>query len=402
MPVTDNMMTVIEAVLAGGAAPADLDLWCTVRLAMRLSRMNIELLASSNAPTRYTRRLFTPSNELWNLRADAAAPTTTMRTIALPRDRVRALAEAFRLQNTGTSRSVQMHAQAPAAWHRTPTGQVLVTDPDAPIAPQVVACHSGGYVVITTDEDDAAMNSARHLREIGYRLAENDGWICLHASAATLDGSGILIVGDSGAGKSSIALAAATDEGGAFLANDRTMISVSADMAMRAVAMPGPIRLNGGTLDALGFSDASQWRLTRPKPASASDWQKFQGNAKLHILPEEWHDFTGTPLASAMSVDLILFPRVVHGAEHVEVRPISSSAARKLVQEQCMSPRDNVYVCDWLGIHDSDLQYRGRHAAEVLDHLAGRPAIELIFGTKVPYPTISAAVRRQLGESASA
>lgn len=402
MPATNNVMPVIEAVLAGDAAPADLDHWCTERLTVRLSRMSIELLASSNAPTRYTRRLFTPSNELWNTRADAVAPTTTMRTIALPSDRVGVLAEAVRLRATDTSWRVQMHVQAPAAWHRTPTGQVLVTDPDAPIAPQVVACHAGGYTVITTDDPDAVMNSARHLREIGYRLAENDGWVCLHASAATIDGSGILIVGDSGAGKSSIALAAATGEGGAFLANDRTMISVSAGTALRAVAMPGPIRLNGGTLHALGFSDAPQWHLTRPKPASASDWQRFQGNSKLHILPEEWHERTGTPLASAMSVDLVVFPRVVHGAEQVEVRPIGPGTARELLQAQCMSPRDDVYVCDWLGIHDANLQNRAARTVEVLDALAGRPAVELTFGTKVPYRTVRAAISHQLRALAGA
>lgn len=289
-----------------------------------------------------------------------------------------------------------MHAQAPARWHRTAAGPVLVTDTGAAIAPQVVARHADGYTVITVDDTDAAMNAARHLREIGYRRAENDGWVCLHASAATIDGRGILFVGNSGAGKSSLALAVAAADDGAFLSNDRTMIAISPDAAPRAVAMPGPIRLNGGTLSALGLSHASRWNLARPKPASGSDWQSFQGSNKLHILPEEWRERTGTPLLSSAAVELIVFPQVIHGNHKIDSCLNSTRPSSEALGGSVHVTGDDIYVCDWLSIRHGNTDKQGVNSADVLDALARRPSMDLRFGTDTPYRTVTAAIKDRL------
>ncbi|SCL44726.1 hypothetical protein GA0070604_0565 [Micromonospora eburnea] len=396
MTVNDRVMPVLDAVLAGRDAPAALDTWCREDVTVQLSGLAIQLRASSSTAARYTRSLFTPGSSLWNAHDDAISSTMTMRTIALPTNRVTALAERVRLRARGVSRDVKMHAQAPARWHRTAAGPVLVTDTGAAIAPQVVARHADGYTVITVDDTDAAMNAARHLREIGYRRAENDGWVCLHASAATIDGRGILFVGNSGAGKSSLALAVAAADDGAFLSNDRTMIAISPDAAPRAVAMPGPIRLNGGTLSALGLSHASRWNLARPKPASGSDWQSFQGSNKLHILPEEWRERTGTPLLSSAAVELIVFPQVIHGNHKIDSCLTPLGRARRLLAAQCMSPGDDIYVCDWLSIRHGNTDKQGVNSADVLDALARRPSMDLRFGTDTPYRTVTAAIKDRL------
>ncbi|WP_404868493.1 hypothetical protein ACI1MP_10520 [Kitasatospora griseola] len=399
MPATDQAIPELEALLDGTVEATAIDIWCGERTTVQLGVLSVDVLASSSAATDYVRRLFAPASSLWNPNpAKTTGPTATMRCLALPPGRVAALAERVRHRAAGSPAPVLMHVHAPAAWHQLPAGPVLLTDPDADIAPQVIVRHPDGYTVITCDDTDATMNAARHLREIGYRRAEDDGWVCLHASAATLDGRGILIVGNSGAGKSSLALALAAARGGAFLSNDRTMITTEPDAAPRAVAMPGPIRLNGGTLQALGFAGARQWDLIRPKPATDTDWQTFHGASKLHILPAEWNERTGTPLTPDATVDLIVFPQIVQDTAELRLQAARSGPARELLAAQCMSPGDDVYVQDWLGIRTSTPDRLAGHGARVLDTLAGRPALSLRLGTRTPYAAVTAALRAALDD----
>ncbi|MFJ1652614.1 hypothetical protein ACIOC2_14590 [Streptomyces sp. NPDC088337] len=404
MPATDQAIPVLDAFLDGDVNVAALDAWCTEKITVQLGGLTIEVLASTSMATTYVQRLFMPPSDLWNVvRPDAAATgsSATMRALALPRARVAALAERVRSTGTGAPRHVRMHVGAPAAWHPMPGGPVLLTDPDAGIAPQLIVRHPGNFTVITCDDTDATMNAARHLREIGYRRAEDDGWVCLHASAATMDGRGILVVGDSGAGKSTLALALAATAKGAFLSNDRTMITAFPGAAPQAVAMPGPIRLNGGTLQALGYASAEQWDLTRPQSTMNTDWQNFRGSNKLHILPSEWHERTGTPLATTATVDLVVFPQVIQDSQELHLQAMRPESARELLGAQRMSPGDNIYVSDWLGIRTSSPDALARNGARVVDALASQPAVSLRFGTRVPYAAVTETVRAAFSSPAS-
>ncbi|WP_042173825.1 hypothetical protein [Streptomyces sp. NBRC 110035] len=402
MPAADQVISMLDAFLHGDTHAASLDAWCTEKITVQLSGLTIEVLASTSTATTYVQRLFTPPSNLWNVvRPDAAATgvTATMRCLALPRAHVSALAERVRSRGTGAPRPALMHVGAPATWHQMPGGPVLLTDPDAGIAPQLIVRHPGSFTVITCDDTDATMNAARHLREIGYRRAEDDGWVCLHASAATMDGRGILVVGDSGAGKSTLALAATAK--GAFLSNDRTMIDACSGVAPQAVAMPGPIRLNGGTLQALGYASAEQWDLTRPQSTMNTDWQNFRGSNKLHILPSEWHERTGTPLAMSATVDLVVFPQVIQGSQELHLQAMHPESARELLGAQCMSPGDNIYVSDWLGIRTTSPDDLARNGARVVGALADRPAVSLRFGTRAPYAAVTETVRAAFSSPAS-
>jgi hypothetical protein len=403
MPAADQVIPALDAFLDGDINAVSLDAWCPEKITVQLGGLTIEVLASTAAATTYVQRLFTPPSELWNVvnPTTATSDTTTMRCLALPCARVAALAERVRSRSTEAPRHIRMHVGAPAAWHQMPGGPVLLTDPDAGIAPQLIARHPAGFTVITCDDTDATMNAARHLREIGYRRAEDDGWVCLHASAATVDGRGILVVGDSGAGKSTLALALAATATGAFLSNDRTMITTTPNAAPRAVAMPGPIRLNGGTLRALGYASAEQWDLTRPKPTTDTDWQNFHGANKLHILPSEWHERTGTPLEATATVDLIVFPQIIQGSHELHLQATHPGPARELLSAQCMSPGDNIYVSDWLDIRTSSADDLASNGARVLEALSNRPAFSLRFGTRTPYATVTETVRAALTSPAS-
>ena len=64
---------------------------------------------------------------------------------------------------------------------------------------------------------------ARVIREVLYWRLVDAGWTVSHASAATYNGAGVLFVGDSGAGRSTTALAVAASEGGRHMANQESI-----------------------------------------------------------------------------------------------------------------------------------------------------------------------------------
>lgn len=178
------------------------------------------------------------------------------------------------------------------------------------------------------------------------------------------------------------------------------MITTALGVAPQAIAMPGPIRLNGGTLQALGFPDAGQWDLTRPKPATDTGWQTFRSASKLHMLPAEWHERTGTPLVSTAAVAIIVFPWIVQNSDEFRLRRTDPELAGELLAAQCMSPGDDVYVHDWLGIRTISADDLVGNRARVLDALAGWPALSLTFGTHTPYSTVTETLRTALHDLA--
>ncbi|PZH16435.1 hypothetical protein C1I97_06515, partial [Streptomyces sp. NTH33] len=390
------IVPLLHALLAGTTEPDALDPWCPEHLGVTLGRHTVDIRSTPHTPIRYIQRLFTPATELWHPHPAAADPDLILRCIALPRSHVAALAQHVRAHATGAARKVRMHVNAPATWYELSGCPALTPDPAPSIAPQIIARHRTGYTIITCDDADASMNTARHLREMGYRLAEDRGWVCFHASAAVLDGRGVLIPGNSGSGKSSLALALATADSGAFLANDRTLTACSPGRSPRAIALPGPIRLNGGTLHALGLDQVADWNLTRSKPAHDTDWQSFRGDSKLHVLPAEWAEHTGTPLTAEAAVHAIVFPDILPDSHTLTLDPLPPEEARKRLAAQCMSPHDDVYTDDWLDTRSSPITDLTRTASRVLDTLAQLTAFTLHFGTGTPYADVTAAVHRHL------
>ncbi|MGK5630564.1 hypothetical protein [Streptomyces sp. URMC 123] len=380
---------------------------CTVRLG------DHRLAVGSNEKRQvdYLRSLFVPGNALWageDPREPAAGDGAAV-GLALPPADFRELLTEVRARS-GAAAPVHMHVHAPAVQY-TLTGGATATFAEATSeaeGPVLVVRSDRGLVCVSTTHPYGHLNFARQLREYGYRRAEDGHWVGFHASCAQLpDGSGALIVGRSGAGKSTVALALATLEGtaGGFVANDRVMIEAGpgADGAgpPRAVAMPVPIRLNAGTVNALGLSSAVRWKLLRPQPDyRTSDWARFGGGAKLSVLAEEWHHRTGTRLVDEVRPGVVVLPRARPTGVPLTVRAADPELARRMLTEQCMMPDDETFVEDWLGLRTSDRATLLDTARRAVARLLALPALTVDFGAGTELGELAAAIARAAGTAA--
>lgn len=385
MPADDELLT---AVLLGAASGQRAkELW-PLRAGADLGSTRVEIRSNCGAAIDYLRRLFTPGNDLWSA-ADQCRrpPALTVRCHVTRAERTARLVEhVSALHRRRPRRPTRLHVDAPAAWiDLSERHSVLVIGGTGQlIAPQLVSVRDWSLItIICCDTADAVLNLARHVREIGYRLAENDGWICLHASAADRGGHTVAIVGDSGAGKTTMALALAGRPDWRFLGNDRLMVKLDPrDGSLRAVALPCPVRLNAGTLRGLAIDGAREWKLTRPKPGPDSDWSQFRGTAKLNILPCEWQQSTGTELTAGGQLAAVLLPAPDLGGDGVRIATHENPTAS--IAAQCMSPDDPVYVADWLGRRTIPSQRIRANARQVVAAMAALPAISVQFGTALP------------------
>ena len=183
------------------------------------------------------------------------------------------------------------------------------------------------FVLIASAGHYASKALSRHIRELAVRLHENAGDIIMHASLVDYQGKGILIVGESGAGKTTVALSLCKYLGAKLIANDRVLVKhCKSDGKLHACAFAFPIRLNYGTLITLEAEAAyKEWKLLHTLPSENSDWTEFDGKEKLHILPGEANMCLGIELAADTVIDIVLEPHHEQNINQAGLFPVTSN-----------------------------------------------------------------------------
>jgi hypothetical protein len=153
-----------------------------------------------------------------------------------------------------------------------------------------------------------------------------DGWVLLHASATVLpNGTALLALGDSGAGKTTTALTLAAD-GCALLANDCCFARVNTAGELDLLPWPSAAAIGLGLLEALAWTGIAgahladgesphptqHQRVTEALIAGRASPMRTQAGRELkaHVWPEQlsrWFHLTQAPTAVAAAV---LLPRV--------------------------------------------------------------------------------------------
>lgn len=385
LPLLTDLIDSPGKLLARVAEPA-----CTVRFGQH------RLTAGSNqqAQIDYLRALFAPGNDLWSVGPVDAHELSAV-GLRLTDDAFASLVDRL-AERAPSFESVRMHVHAPARRYclgpeTTATVAEATSSAEGPV---LVVKSPSGLVCAGTDQAYNHLDFARQLREYGYRLGEDRSWVGLHASCAQLpDGSGAIMVGHSAAGKSTVALALAMSPNGGFVANDRVMVRDTDGGHVEAIAMPVPIRLNAGTVYALGLDAATEWKLTRPQPDyQRSDWGSFGGGSKLSVLPSEWHERTGTKLVSRVRTGVVVLPQARPDDGRIRIREASPEQVRKALTEQCMTPADEVFVDDWLQLRHTPEQILGEGAQQTIKQLSALPALSVEFGPGTNLSDLAAAL----------
>ncbi|PRY37511.1 hypothetical protein [Umezawaea tangerina] len=235
----------------------------------------------------------------------------------------------------------------------------------------------------------------RVIRDVATRYAIADGSFILHSSAFTYDGGAYLVIGDSGAGKSTtaIALARLLRESG-WMGNDRMHLDGAGD-GYRVTACPVPLGINKGSLDVMGVDDHASWALHAGLPAAGSDWDQLHGEDKLKMSSREVERYLGVEVVAAAPLAGVIFPRVAPGEPYAFERA-TPEHAREVLTRNCFSVYDNVYGEDWLEL-PVDRHVPPPSVSEVLEHLGGLPMLRCSMGNAEDVASLAADLVAVLG-----
>lgn len=186
---------------------------------------------------------------------------------------------------------------------------------------------------------------ARTIREIAYRRLESNGYVCVHSSAVQLNGKGVLIVGDSAAGKTTLSLSLCRFFDGKYMTNDKTLIKdINGDLY--ATPFSAAVRLNYGTLNTLRMEDHfDKWNLKIKRPTDQSDWKEFNGVHKLNLLPKEVNEILGFDVLASTKIDYVIYPKInMNLKEYI----IEHKAIEDVLKRNICTPDDEQFPQDWL------------------------------------------------------
>lgn len=228
----------------------------------------------------------------------------------------------------------------------------------------------------------------RIIRDVATRLATAEGSLVLHSSAFVHDDGAYLVIGDSGAGKSTtaIALARLLPSSG-WMGNDRMHLDQRAE-GYQVTACPLPLAINKGSLDVMGVTDFGSWSVRAGFPPEGSDWDRFQGEDKLKLSSAEVGRYLGVRVAANAPLAGVILPRVERTAGY-SLAPASPAHAAEVITRNCFSLDDNLYGEDWL-----DVPVRRRAAPPSLDsfleHLVKLPVLRCSVGSAADLSSLAA------------
>ncbi|MFJ2112742.1 MULTISPECIES: hypothetical protein [unclassified Streptomyces] len=213
----------------------------------------------------------------------------------------------------------------------------------------------------------------RIVRDIATRIAKAEGSLVLHSSAFVHAGGAYLVIGDSGAGKSTTAVALARllpDAG--WMGNDRMHLDRHTD-GYEVTACPLPLAINKGSLDVMGVTDFASWPIRAGLPAPGSDWDQLHGEDKLKLSSQEVHRHLAVPVVPRAELAGVILPSIDLTADY-SFAPADPGHTAGVVRRNCFSLDDNLYGEDWLGVPVRD-RTEPPSVDAFLGHLAKLPVL---------------------------
>lgn len=220
----------------------------------------------------------------------------------------------------------------------------------------------GDALTITLFANDVATlgrTAVRLMRQLMLRRAELLGGRDAHGAAVTLNGCGIVLAGTPGAGKSTVALTLAQNNGANLVASDRLVFVPTAANDWLVAGTPVPWRIAAGTISGIASL----------RDAFANGVKLYRGNHlvehKNELITEELSDMLGVGSVFETPVDAVI---VLSRGYETAVHEVHGAQKLPLLARSLFNPDDRLFVTDWLGKHtlvsEAQLARRGHSLAQ--------------------------------------
>ena len=214
----------------------------------------------------------------------------------------------------------------------------------------------------------------RYLRELQRRQYQNQGGSIYHSSGVSKDGATCLMMGEKGAGKTTLMLKLCS-AGFDFVANDR--VALFRDFSVRG--LPLPVRIDPKSLSS--FSDRiDAFRYLE-------QLRSTQGDGKVELYPEEFCSYFANRVIYLSNLKCIIFPRIILDVSGVFAATlVSTEMARLLIEQSCFTPKDESWFDDWFGLDELshyELSASSRAMTEVLSERMPSYILEFSYDLSV-------------------
>ncbi len=221
----------------------------------------------------------------------------------------------------------------------------------------------------------------RLIREAMLRSYEDADGVIFHAAGVDVGGTGVMICGPRGAGKTTIMATLVRSTGAALLSNDRLI----AHQGDHVVAVPLPVPTARGTIEAFPELEHLARRATAEPVELGRMPADFGSTVKHAFTARQFAQAFRTDLVSSSVLRLVVVPQLADTCQPARLRRLSEAEARQVVAENCFTPRDEFWVRPWLIPRQKADELLGRQASAAIQHIAATvPCIEVSFGVRNP------------------
>ncbi|MBS7422891.1 hypothetical protein [Pseudomonas syringae] len=240
---------------------------------------------------------------------------------------------------------------------------------------------------INEDDDESLMVPIRVLREIMLQEHENQGAVLVHASAVVVDGKAVMFVGDSGAGKSTVAFSACT-QGAHYLSNDKCIL----DQQLNAYSFPMAVRLAVPTVECvIGTLSGVMPRFDSPTDIFLNQEYRRWGNQhKVVLTVRDYCRLSGASQVLKSTINKLVLPSITLGYAVFEKRPLDGTA-RSVLNRNISVSDDRSGEDDWLDLVRLSKEDKQLNKSRIIEKLLSGKGLTIKFSTdqlKVLYDAV--------------
>ncbi len=231
-----------------------------------------------------------------------------------------------------------------------------------------------------------ALELSRAARAVITQYLHSENWFLCHAGAVATASGNFMIVGKSGAGKTTL-IFALLQSGAKYIANE-LLFAKPCDSGLRVLSYALPVAVGMGT--ALQFKSIAELlekpyclqypprrlRIEKLATKKRKSWLKQKG--KLQILPSELPMVfpDATSIGSAV-IDKVVVPKVNFDDIEAEANQLTTDAAMAVFSKNLLSISDEAFPVPWL--KTGFIPPESRSNRELIKSVNKLPAVEFEY-----------------------
>lgn len=265
---------------------------------------------------------------------------------------------------------------------------------------------SSFYIIAKENTLYKKQQALRVIRELLLRTLENYGYIFFHSAAINYNNKGIMIIGNSGTGKTTLMSHLLNNLNSNFISNDRVFLKKENYISLRY--FPLPIRLGIGTIKSISQlrSYISNHKLFRTQNTMFADkelnlvldkYNVFLDKNKIELTPLEFTKALNLNTIEKTVLNLIIVPNIIKESDKISIKELNSIDKNRVLSENCFTPKDESWINPWLIERNEPDIYYMKVAEKLIEYIIENiPVISVTFGTNTDVELIPKKLNKYL------